>query len=331
MQICLAVTEILGAHRNGGIGTATSHLAVLLADAGHDVTLLYSGGDALEIGSVWHGIYHRYKIKVVHLRPLGRPLEPIALRQPVTFFEYLRGVSFDVVIFQDNLGLAQACVLAKRAGIAFARCHLLVIAHGNHEWVLDGAGRLPETRDELLWIETERQSVEFADSLISPSAYLIDWMRQHDWKLPVQTLVIQNYLRGLRIAGVEPPMARRGGPPQRHLVFFGRLEARKGIYLFLEALRDPALNGERFELSFLGREAELGQEQLLAWLGEHRPDLQPLVRFHKDKDVHQALSYLKASGGIAVIPSPADNSPCVIWECIEHAIPFVACNTGGIP
>jgi glycosyltransferase involved in cell wall biosynthesis len=331
MQVCLVVTEILGAHRNGGIGTATSNLAILMADAGHDVTLLYGGDDALEIGSLWHGIYRRYNIRVVHLRPWGRPLEPSVLRQPVTLFEYLRGAPFDVVMFQDYLGLAQACVLAKRAGIGFARCHLSVIAHGNFEWVLDVTGKSPETRDQLLWIEAERQAVEFADSLISPSAYLIDWMRQHDWKLPVQTLVIQNYLRGLRIAGVEPPMARRRGPPQRHLVFFGRLEARKGIYLFLEALREPALSGERFDLSFLGKESELGKEQIMSWLGEHRPDLQPLARFYQDKDADQALNYLKASGGIAVIPSLADNSPCVIWECIEHAIPFVATNTGGIP
>jgi glycosyltransferase involved in cell wall biosynthesis len=331
MQICFAVVEILGAHRNGGIGTATSHLAVLLADAGHDVTLLYCGDDALEMGSLWHGIYRRLNIKVVHLRTWEHPLEPSVLRHPVAIFEYLRGASFDVVFFQESLGLGQACVLAKRAGIAFARCHLSVIAHGNTEWVMDTGGKVPEWRDQLLWIEAERQSVEFADSLISPSAYLVDWMRQHDWKLPAQTFVIQNYLGGLHIAGVERPIARRGGPLQRHLIFFGRLEPRKGIYQFLEALREPALKGERFELSFLGREAGVSQEQIMAWLGEHRPDLQPLARFCKDKDVHQALNYLKASGGIAVLPSLADNSPCAIWECIEHAIPFVASNTGGIP
>jgi O-antigen biosynthesis protein len=331
MQVCLVVTEILGAHRNGGIGTATSNLAILMADAGHHVTLLYSGDDALEIGSLWHGIYRRYDIKVVHLRPWKHPLEPSVLRQPVTLFEYLRGAPFDVVMFQDYLGLAQACVLAKRAGIGFARCHLSVIAHGNFEWVLDITGKSPETREQLLWTEAERQAVEFADSLISPSAYLIDWMRQHDWKLPVQTLVIQNYLRGLRIAGVERPMPRRRGPPQRHLIFFGRLEARKGIYLFLEALRETALSEERFDLSFLGKESGMSKDQIMSWLGEHRPDLQPLARFYKDKDADQALNYIKASGGVAVIPSLADNSPCVIWECIEHAIPFVATNTGGVP
>jgi glycosyltransferase involved in cell wall biosynthesis len=331
MNVCLATTEILGAHRNGGIGTATSHLAVLLADAGHNVTLLYGGDDPLEIGSLWHGIYHRFNISVPHLRPRERELEPWVLRHPVTFFEYLRGSSFDTVMFQDWLGLAQACVLAKRAGIAFARCHLSVIVHGSIEWVLDAAGKFPESREQLLQVEVERQAVEFADSVISPSTYLLEWMREQDWHLPAQTLTIPHFLHGIRIAGVEPAFARRACPPRRHLVYFGRLEARKGIYLFLEALREPTLRGQRFELSFLGKECDLGQEQLMTWLGEHRPDLQPLAHFHKDKDAEGALDYLKASAGIAVIPSLAENSPCVIWECIEHAIPFAATRTGGIP
>src|SRR5258708_15654258 len=75
MNVCLATTEILGAHRNGGIGTATSHLAVLLADAGHNVTLLYGGDDPLEIGSLWHGIYHRFNISGPHLRPRERDIK----------------------------------------------------------------------------------------------------------------------------------------------------------------------------------------------------------------------------------------------------------------
>jgi O-antigen biosynthesis protein len=332
MNICLVTTEILGAHRNGGIGTATSHLAVMLADAGNNVTLLYGGDDPVEFGSLWHGVYHRFNISVRHLRPQEcGGVEPWILRYSVAIFEYLRGASFDAVFFQDWLGAAQASVLAKRAGIAFAECHLSVIAHGNGEWVLDATGKLPETRDQLLQIEVERQAVEFADSLISPSAYLVEWMREHGWLLPVQTRVIPHFLHGLRIAGVERAFARGARRSTRHLVFFGRLEARKGIYLFLETLREPALRGEQFELSFLGKESDINQDQLTTWLGENRPDLQPLARFHKNKNVEGALDYLKACGGIAVIPSLTENSPCVVWECIEHGIPFISTHVGGIP
>jgi O-antigen biosynthesis protein len=331
MRVCLATTEILGAHRNGGIGTATSHLAILLANAGHSVTLLYGGEDPLEIGSLWHGIYHRFDVSVVRVKPRERELEPWALRHPVTFFEYLRGSSFDLIMFQDWLGLGQACVLAKRNGMAFADCHLAVNAHGNVEWALAAADKQAETRDQLLQVETERQSIEFADTVISPSTYLVDWMREQNWHLPTQTLVIQNYLLGLRLAGAECIGRRRTQTPERHLVFFGRLEARKGIYLFLDALRAPALRGKQFELSFLGKESDLRQDQIIAWLGEYRPDLLPVARFLNNKNEREAIEYLQVSGGLALIPSLTDNSPCVVWECIENGIPFIATRTGGIP
>jgi hypothetical protein len=44
-----------------------------------------------------------------------------------------------------------------------------------------------------------------------------------------------------------------------------------------------------------------------------------------------ALAELRRPGTLAVMPSLLDNSPNTVSECIEHGIPFIATETGGIP
>jgi hypothetical protein len=41
--------------------------------------------------------------------------------------------------------------------------------------------------------------------------------------------------------------------------------------------------------------------------------------------------YLQYPGIMAVMPSPMDNSPNVVSECLMYSIPFVAFSVGGIP
>ena len=36
-------------------------------------------------------------------------------------------------------------------------------------------------------------------------------------------------------------------------------------------------------------------------------------------------------GTLAVMPSLQDNSPNTVYECLEHGIPFIASNVGGVP
>src|ERR1700758_3188788 len=59
VRVCIASYEFLGPSRNGGIGTGYSALAGALAEAGHQVTLLYLFGDWCENGttSEWQTYY----------------------------------------------------------------------------------------------------------------------------------------------------------------------------------------------------------------------------------------------------------------------------------
>ena len=331
MRICFAVTEILGAHRNGGIGTATSHLAIYLASSLHQVTLLNCSDGELSEESAWKHLYRKYGIEVVNLPFHNLQIEPWMSRASVAAFDYLKVREFDVIVYQDWLALAYSSAVAKRCGLAFADTLLVVNTHGSKEWVNDVAGLNADGRSSVIQQYIERRAVELVDALVSPSQYMIHWMRSAGWQLPDNSVVIQNYLRGWRLAGMEFRQKPNKVQPAGHLIYFGRLEHRKGIYLFLDALGRPPLRDKNFRLTFLGREADANSDAIRSWLEKYRSDLLPQVQFLLDRTAEEARDFLVESAGIAVIPSLSDNSPCVIWEAIENGIPFVSTLNGGIP
>ncbi len=68
-RICIASYEMVGPNRNGGIGTAYFSLASALAEAGHNVTVLYLQGKYSEDGSIedWKSFYRKRGIELVPL------------------------------------------------------------------------------------------------------------------------------------------------------------------------------------------------------------------------------------------------------------------------
>jgi glycosyltransferase involved in cell wall biosynthesis len=306
-------------------------LSILVAHAGHEVTLLNCSNDSLDPDSLWRHLYRRYGIEVVQQPIDGMTISPWEMRCTMAAYRYLQSQKFDIVIFQDWLGLAYASAVSKRAGLAMTGTMLVVNTHGSVQWVQEIAEAPPSYSGALRQMYIERRAVELADAVISPSRYMLKWMKSCDWKLPTKSVVIQNYLDGLRLAGLVQVRARSKTAHERHIAFFGRLERRKGLFLFLEALRTPPLSNIAFELSFLGRECDMNSAEITDWLNRHRPDLVSKVRFFPNKTADEAREYLRNTRALAAIPSISDNLPCVIWECIEDAIPFVSTVNGGIP
>jgi hypothetical protein len=54
------------------------------------------------------------------------------------------------------------------------------------------------------------------------------------------------------------------------------------------------------------------------------------LNFETALDQHEALARLRRPGTLAVIPSFEENSPNVIYECLENGIPFIASTAAGI-
>jgi glycosyltransferase involved in cell wall biosynthesis len=163
----------------------------------------------------------------------------------------------------------------------------------------------------------ERYAFENASIQVSPSRYMLDYASSVHWKVRADARVVP-------YPSPEPLPGRQGecGPAAPEIVFFGRLEARKGLEVFVEAAKrlDP-----RIRLSFVGKDPGPASRYIEAQLKDRE------VSLHTDLNWEQALTYLSQGNRLAVMPSLADNFPYVVIECAVNGIPFLASRVGGIP
>jgi hypothetical protein len=152
---------------------------------------------------------------------------------------------------------------------------------------------------------------------------------QQQYVMPVDEVTKRKI--GIPIEGLVIDAEERSPIPIKELVFFGRLETRKGLKLFCNALRamEPELNG--IQVTFLGRINLVDNKLSDSYLHAALQDASFSWQILSSLDRADALSYLKVPGRLAVICSPVDNSPCTVYEAIEYGIPFIASTGGGIP
>ena len=82
-------------------------------------------------------------------------------------------------------------------------------------------------------------------------------------------------------------------------------------------------------MTFLGKFSRVGNVHSGVFLIERSRDWSVAPRFLVDLDQQEALDYLRRPGVLAVMPSLAENSPCVVVECLIAGVPFVATDSGG--
>jgi len=134
----------------------------------------------------------------------------------------------------------------------------------------------------------ERYCSERCDFLISPSQYMLDWARRNSVRLPERRAILP-YLFDSKIKAVG---YRK---PQGKVIFFGRLEMRKGLLLFLEALleldRRGAFAERPVEVTFLGKPGHTTDGGALASIGKFRELYSKAIRLETVTDLghHQAI------------------------------------------
>jgi glycosyltransferase involved in cell wall biosynthesis len=329
-RIVLVTNEVLGLIRNGGAGTANTFLAFALANLGHRVEVLYiAPASERDLDPSWAREYAKHGIRIRLLeRGTGRVF-PERLAVPYDVERMLRGDPPDVVIAHDQSGAAYGALRRRALGLGFADTLFVVYCHGTTQWIYDAHRKVRRSPASFELEAIERASAELADVVVSPSAYMLEWMRARGWRLPA-TLVAPYFTR-TRIERDSSAPRRRG--EIRRLAFFGRLEERKGLGPFVEALnRLPTDRLSGIELVFLGRETVLWPPaRVREELSSRAKGALARLRFETDLDQPEALALLREPGTLAVMPSLVDNSPNVIYECLEHGIPFLAGNTGGGP
>lgn len=340
-QICIVAPEFIGPYPNGGVGTACYWEATSLGEAGHDVTVLYTGPTERESPEHWeahfasqapfryvdaarwaaaHGTTHR-----PHTDDGTTPEEHAS----DIVLDYLRQHRFDLVLVQEFQGHGVRALQARQCGDpALAATRLVVTLHSSRQWTCEGMQRLPLAPD-LVVDFLERESARLADRVVAPSHSMADWAVER-WGLPRPAVI--PYCYDLRAARPRETVEHRG--PFRHLVFFGRLETRKGAHLFVRAIESSAALRRSLErVTFLGRHARIEGVPSTQFLDAARARLAPLpIDVISDMGSLEALSWLEAQTGILVVaPSLGDNLPYAVIELFTRRIPLVSTRVGGIP
>ncbi len=336
-RICIATWEIEGLSRNAGIGTAYTSLADALKRSGHEVTILFLLGCHPTDGNIMDWVDHYRVQKGIRLIPLPMAHEPrihAAWASSVSYHTYAwlkaHQHDFDIVHFPECQGLGFYSLLARRQGLAFRDCTFVVGTHGPTLWVKEGSQDYLRNLGELEIDYMERTSVAAADVVVSPSQYLLGWMQRNGWELPQRTYV-EPYVLPSEAA------SKNGRPPLengriREVVFFGRLEIRKGLKLFCDALDELcARQTPPFEVSFLGKETDLYGRSSIGYISDRSKKWSVPWHIISNKFQAGAMEYLRGPGRMAVIASLADNFPNTVLECVGAGIPLLASNVGGIP
>ena len=336
-RICLVTTEFHGLFKNGGIGTANTGLALTLARAGFDVTVAFADADEngprvkegnfLELQAT----YHQLGITLDFV-PASRLITK-AFEDPRSasycVYLYLKQHEFDVVYFNDCGGHGYYSLLAKRVGVFRNAPLMYVVAHGPQEWVLELNSLRYWDRSPIITAYMEERSAALADALISPSQYLVDWMTSHGWVMPAKVLVIQNIVR--LPDSVAPSVRDSKSAAITEIVFFGRLEVRKGLELFCDAidLLSESADLANVRITFMGKFHRVAGLHSGIYAVERARRWRSSLRIISKYGQEEALYYLNRPGVLPAIPSLAENSPCVVAECLQLGVPFVATDSGG--
>jgi O-antigen biosynthesis protein len=333
--ICIVTPDIVGPIKNGGIGTACYHFARLLADAGQAVTVLYTLDLSPCRQAHWKNTYARMGIKLLSLCEMPPVTHPVHgsnwfLERSWRVFKYLEQKAYSTIHFQDWHANGFWSIKAKRLGLAFDQTTLTVTTHSCVKWQDQGMEQFgPEPIETAKIVWAEAYAIEHCDALLSPSRYMLDWLSQNGFRKPDLVFVTPNaYTENTDEA------APSGEVDNDHLIFFGRLQHRKGLHVFGEALRRLRREGAPLPhtISFLGTHFIVNGQPSEEYLDQLHREVAPIeFRVFNKLDHLGARDYIERTGGLVVIPSLLENCPYVVIECIENRFPFLAARTGGIP
>jgi glycogen synthase len=297
----------------GGIGSFVADGARALAGAGHDVhVLVCAPGLATADRAHDGGTLHVRGLAAITQPARGRVARQLAAS--LSFWWHARRLGrFDVVESPEFQGIA--------AGFAVgARSRLLICLQTPTALIADHDPDVPAPARTNDWIE--RWTVRRAGAVVSLSQLLVDELRGSGWLEPSTTVeVARPMIHPGDWSTATPPSPTPSG---HRLVGVGRLEARKGFDLLLDAaaaLHDVA--GVSVELvgEAVGDEAERLEERAGA-LG---------VEMRLAGRVDRAeLPGLLARASLVVLPSRFDSFNLAGLEALAFGVPVVTSDRVGL-
>ena len=348
LRVCLCTPDYVYLVKNGGIGTSSHHTARTLSRLGAEVTVVFAnvldGLTEVELETAQAKVKaDGFSLEFLLPRDFAAvsgEFFPGDIFTVTSYLAYqaLRRRDFDVIIFADWRGIAYYSAYAKSQGLAFGNTALCVQAHSTSLWHELNNQSAQFSELDIRVFHYERKSIELCDCVFGATQHLMDWMRDHGFKPPERSLVLPLIIDATILTPAADTNRRPGQKVTvSELVFFGRLEKRKGLHLFLQALQrleryhSDVFEPERPRVTFLGKLSNIDGENAADYIDRAMSKLAFRYTINPSLSSEEAVRYLSDRPCLAVMPSLTDNSPLTFHECIAARVPFVGCATGGIP
>ncbi len=317
--------------RAGGVGAFVTHWARLLKNSGDEVTIILTHAEVQTPGldPQWAANYRSWGIEFIELHSdppsADRWPEAWAMRLSEKLHPML--LQYGVVYFQDWANLAFHTVRVNRFSKTPGPICITVL-HGPSNWVRLGNRKYPQIPDDLHLEFVERYSAENSDVVIAPSNYILEWAKNEGWKFRTAPVVL-----GLPYSPADDSDLQPEAPAKKRVIFFGRLETRKGADLFTKALLElwsehPDISESVEEIVLLGHEDEPGSAETAR---RHLAKTGLRVVHVGNLDSEEAGRYLRqhARSAVAVIASAYENFPYAVIETSLMPELRMLCSRGG--
>lgn len=371
-RVLMVSNEVMGVGYSGGVGTEIleSSRALLESNWPFHVTILYTASCDGEV----HGQSVRENIAGLvrelgpqrfafvcledteewqHWKPRLIPAgaEFWALQQAQLVYLWMRAneQSVDVVHAADYGGLTGIAIQARRQGVAFANVRFITFTHGCLEWAMLASGKPPVEIPELVQSIPARWATEGADILQATNVHMGEATLRKGLEVKAPLLmaapnvfssVSEAQLRRARGAGPNQQPSAPGPVPVQEIVFFGRLENRKGWRLIVDAVLSLAkayadkrrpVPAQIITVTFIG--PKIGPEPDVIKSLWEQGDVGRFFRLKLETQMarDEYLAYLQQPGRLVVVPSLTENLPFTVIEALLSGAHLLAANVGGIP
>jgi glycosyltransferase involved in cell wall biosynthesis len=339
MKTVIVTPQIPIAYESGGIGTFVWYFSRLLREADQDVHIVYTSPQERP-RKEWMPPFEKLGISVTSIYS---PSNTIQIPNGFGWHAWLAELAndaipadADIVYFADWQGHGFHFV-RKRRFMENKLPAAVTVLHGNTKWNRQGMRGWPSSYEDMAQDFLESYVPQHSDFVVSPSQYMLDWAKHNGWVLPPEDRV--RVLPYPFIPAHEfPASTTEAGHKFERLVFFGRLDTRKGIDLFVNSLialqGKPCLQSLK-EVVLLGARGDnlYGEpEDIARLLQDELGDIKVEARPHLSSFEAQAYLAENRHTTLVVMPSRSETMGFAIIESsLIPGLNLICSNAGGIP
>ena len=317
----LLTSEYAGLHSTGGIGTFVAEQRL---SYGVENTLCLFIGQQEGLDPE---LFPRLKLIkpqiLVDEVDLCLPPEEIALKATQQLLFYIPNLS--KIEYADYQGLGCRLAQAKRAGLFPSSVEMVVHCHGATHY-LENAHKAWYGSSHFKAAEREKISIENADRIVFPTAFLRDLYRDTGFEIADEKVVHLRYPYHF-----EPAQIKHTEQADA-IVFFGKRSTMKGYSLFLAALAVD--EGQLLELGikrivFIGPQVAETQDDLarLNLLRSHF-EVEEFTSLSRSAAINKLHSY--ANSSFCVMPYLGDNHPYALLDVTFTGMLPLMLRAGGV-